>query len=140
MQFLVFRLFRKKRLLPSSSPFVCQSAPHVDPISAAPTGLISVKFYIQDFHETPSRQSKFSYNRAKISGTLHVYIHTYVLLFSATLNRHKSALKGYEFVRPSICPPVGLSACISAAPTERIYVQFDIRDFYEYLSSSFKFR
>jgi len=33
------------------------------------------------------------------------------------------------FVCPSLCPTVRLSACVSAAPTRRICVKFDIEDF-----------
>ena len=37
------------------------------------------------------------------------------------------------------CPPVYLSAIISAAFTQRIFVKFDIRDFYENLSGNSKY-
>jgi hypothetical protein len=40
-------------------------------ISTAPTGRNSVKFRIEDFYKNLSRNSKFGYNRTKISDTLH---------------------------------------------------------------------
>jgi hypothetical protein len=43
-------------------------------MSAAPTGRISVKLDIGNFHENLSRKSKFGVNRANISGTLHEYL------------------------------------------------------------------
>jgi len=65
---------------------------------------------------------------------------TYVLLLSAILNRQK-ALFSTEIVSGccasvhSVC----LSANISAAPTERIYVKSDIGDFHENMSRNSKF-
>jgi hypothetical protein len=67
------------------SPPVCLSAY----ISVAPTGPISVKFYIGDFYENLLRKSKFGQNRAKISGNLYGDS-KYVLLLLATEFRHKS--------------------------------------------------
>jgi hypothetical protein len=40
-------------------------------ISTALTGRISVKLYIGDFYENPSRKTKFGYNLAKISDNSH---------------------------------------------------------------------
>jgi hypothetical protein len=40
-------------------------------MSAAPTGRMKVNFDIKDFHEKPSRISKFGYNWKKGSGTLY---------------------------------------------------------------------
>jgi len=37
------------------------------------------------------------------------------------------------------CPSVRLPECINAAPTGRIYVEFDVGNFYENLPRRFKF-
>jgi hypothetical protein len=54
-------------------PFVRLSA-H---ISTAPTGRVSLKFVIVEFHENPPRASKFGSNRTKISDTLHEDLRTF---------------------------------------------------------------
>jgi len=51
-----------------------------------------MKFGIGDFDESLLRNSKFGYNWTEISDTLHGDLTKYVLLLSAILNRHTSAL------------------------------------------------
>jgi hypothetical protein len=45
--------------------------------SMSPTGGIFVKFDPRVFYENPSRNSKFGYNRTKVSGTLHEDLSTF---------------------------------------------------------------
>jgi hypothetical protein len=61
----------------SVRPSACLPAHLSARISAAPTGRISVKFDIEDFYEDQPRNSKFGYNRTKISDTLHEDLRTF---------------------------------------------------------------
>jgi hypothetical protein len=66
----------KKHLLASLCMSVCLSAC----ISAVPTGGIFVKFDTGNFYENPSINSKFGWNRTKLSGTLREDLSTFTLL------------------------------------------------------------
>jgi hypothetical protein len=64
---------RDKRLLTSPCTSVRPSAY----MRAPPTGRISVKFGIGNFHKNLSRESAFGENRARTSGTLHSELDTF---------------------------------------------------------------
>jgi hypothetical protein len=49
-----------------------------------------MKFDVVDFHENPSRNYKFSYNWAKISGTLYEDLIKFTV--ASNINHHKRAL------------------------------------------------
>ena len=88
-------------------------------ISVAPTRQFRVKLHTGDYYKNLPTNP----NLVKI-GHL-AWISKHVLLLPATINRHRSTLLKWNSIRPfvplSVCMYVGLLACISAAPTGRIY-------------------
>jgi len=83
--------FEYQRLLPSSCLFLSVW------IRAAPTGRISLKFYIGYFYENLSRKSRF----IKVGQKMGHFTRRpkCVLSFSAVLCRHKSALFQWDSIR-----------------------------------------
>jgi len=72
-------------------------------IGTAPTGRISVKFDIADFSENLPTKSIFDFNSTKISGPLPEDLIKHILLFPATLNRHKSGCTAPNQQNPQAC-------------------------------------
>jgi hypothetical protein len=58
-----------------------------------PTGRISVKFHIADFHENSSRNSKSGYNTNSISRTLQVHLTAFIFFY----RRQKFVMKSFFF-------------------------------------------
>jgi len=82
--------FRRVRAFAKSASYLRHINQYLHIYQLGPTGWISVKFDIGNFHENSSRNSKSGYNKKNIPGTLQVHLTAFNFC-----RRHKFAKKSF---------------------------------------------